>query len=372
MSSIPRRRELRGKNNRIEFLKGCTALFRLLPPNLSHKAAIKVLKYGLVPLPAEPDDPKISIKLWDMKFSNPIGMAAGFDKDSEALDGLFSLGFGFVEVGTVTPKPQKGNPKPNLFRLQTDEALINRLGFPSKGLEEFKFNLERCLTNQRGNFGVNIGVNAKTQDGAKDIERCILQLAQISGYIAINVSCPNMPGLSSWQSGNKLTEIILRAQDALDAASGNRRPPLLVKISPDLNDDEIFEISEIGLKTGLDGFVACNTTAKRQIALSDEQKNEIGGLSGPPLEQSAKRVLVELYKNTSGKIPLISCGGIRDAADVYDRIRKGASLTQLYTALIYNGPGLINEIKSSLTKLMHADGFSKLSDAIGADHLLQK
>ena len=146
----------------------------------------------------------------------------------------------------------------------------------------------------------------------------------------------------------------------------------MVKISPDLNDDEIFEISEIGLKTGLDGFVACNTTAKRKNFLSDEQKTEIGGLSGPPLEQSAKRVLVELYKNTSGKIPLISCGGIRDAADVYDRIRKGASLTQLYTALIYNGPGLINEIKSSLTKLIHADGFSKLSDAIGADHLLQK
>ncbi len=370
--TIPGRGELKGGKSRIEFLKGCAALFRLLPPNLAHKAAIKVLKYGLVPLRVESDDPSIGIKLWDLKFSNPVGMAAGFDKDSEALDGLFGLGFGFVEVGTVTLKAQPGNPKPNLFRLRIDEALINRLGFPSQGLEEFKFNLERCLKNRRGNFGVNIGVNAKTQDGAKDIESCILKLAQISGYITINVSCPNMPGISSLQSGNKLTEIISRAQDALDAASGNRRPPLLVKVSPDLNDEEIFEISEIGLKTGLDGFVACNTTVKRPFNLNDEQKDEIGGLSGPPLVPSAKRVLVELYKNTNGKIPLISCGGIRDAADVYDRIRKGASLTQMYTAFIYNGPGLINEIKSSLTKLLHADGFLKLSDAIGVDHQQKK
>tara|TARA_Y100001934_G_scaffold1300_1_gene1864 strand:+ start:198562 stop:199686 length:1125 start_codon:yes stop_codon:yes gene_type:complete len=352
----------------LDIHKSGTALFRLLPPNLAHKGAIKALKFGLVPKLAGFDDSVLAIKLWDIEFPNPVGMSAGFDKNGEVVDGLIDIGFGFAEAGTVTPLPQPGNPKPNLFRLPDDLALINRLGFPSDGMEAFAANLEKRPPGANGIVGINVGINAGTANATGDIEKGLKKLAHMAGYITINVSCPNTPGLCAWQAGDKLSEMVRCAKATLAEICRERTPPLLVKIGPELDDQGLADVAEVALNAGVDGLIACNTTAERPATLRSEKAMEAGGLSGLPIRQRATGVVSRLYELTGGQIPLIGCGGISTAADAYERIRAGASLLQLYTALIYGGPGLVNDIKRGLAQRLRADGYTKLSDAVGANH----
>jgi len=362
-------RDTKKNKTHIDLMKSGTAMFRMLPANLAHKCAIQALKFGLIPNLKGLDDPILKIRLWDMEFDNPIGMSAGFDKNAEAIKGVSDLGFGFAEIGTVTPFPQKGNPKPNLFRLPEDRALINRLGFPSNGAENFAKNMEKAKNIPLFKLGINIGINTGTSDATGDIDFCLKKLAGYASYIAINVSCPNTPGLSAWQAGDKLSEMVEKAKLTLSQLANEKIPPLLVKIGQELDDKELAAIAKVALNTGIDGLVACNTTAQRPATLRSSCANEVGGLSGSPIRKKATRTLSELYKMTSGKVVLIGCGGISTVDDAYERIKSGASLLQLYTSLIYGGPSLIAEIKEGLSAHLKDDGYTKLSDAVGANHL---
>ncbi len=367
-AAAPRAAQKRSASG-FDILKSGTAFLRLLPPNFAHKTAVKTLKYGLVPKLSGPDDPVLSIKLWDIEFSNPIGMSAGFDKNAEGVDGIMNLGFGFAEAGTVTPLPQPGNPKPNLFRLTEDDALINRLGFPSEGVDVFAANMESRREGATGIVGINVGINTGTADAAGDIEICLQRLAPYASYVTINVSCPNTPGLCAWQAGDKLAEMVGRAKAVLAKGSDDRTPPLLVKIGPELDGDGLSAVADVAMSEDIDGLIACNTTSERPATLRNINASETGGLSGPPLRCQATKVLSDLFVMTQGKIPLIGCGGISTADDAYERIRAGASLLQLYTALIYGGPGLVADIKAGLASRLRADGYKKLSDAVGTNHL---
>lgn len=344
-----------------------TALLRRIPPNMAHKTAIKALRYGLLPPHPRQDDPRLSIRLWGIDFSNPIGMAAGFDKDGEATNGLLGLGFGFAEAGTVTPRPQPGNPRPNLFRLEEDAAVINRLGIPSPGIRVFARNLARLRDRSAGPVGANIGFNSGSDDPLQDVVTSIRTLTSLVDYLVLNVSCPNTPGMCDWQAPEKL-EAFLKAAVAARDESAEDRPPLLVKIAPDLDSTHLRALADVVLGAKIEGIIATNTTTSRPATLRSGKAHELGGLSGPVLFDQSLRNLGELYRLTNGRIPLIGCGGVSSGADAYAKIRAGASLVQLYTALIYGGPRLVDDIKASLLGYLTSDGFDSVIDAVGADH----
>ena len=352
---------------RFDLLRFGTDILRCLPPNLAHKTAVKALRYGLLPPPPAFDDDVLRVSLWGIDFANPIGMAAGFDKNAEAATGLLELGFGFAEVGTVTPEPQRGNPRPNLFRLEEDQAIINRLGFPSDGLDLFAKNLAGRKNRDSGIIGANLGINTGTDDPVGDMVRLVAKLRNLADYLVVNVSCPNAPGLVQWQTADRLAEIVGAADHTLANGEG-KKPPLLVKIAPDLADEDLAVVADVALSVGVDGLIAANTTVARPSSLRSGNAPETGGLSGPALFEPATRVLSTLYRLTGGKLPIIGCGGVASGADAYAKIRAGASLVQLYTALIYGGPGLVREIKQSLAVKLRADGFQSVADAVGADH----
>lgn len=344
-----------------------TALLRRIPPNWAHKTAIKALRYGLLPPQPRQDDPRLSIRLWGIEFANPVGMAAGFDKDGEATNGLLGLGFGFVEAGTVTPRPQPGNPRPNLFRLEEDSAVINRLGIPSPGIKVFADNLKRLRDSSAGPVGANIGFNAGSDDPLQDVVTSVRLLSPLVDYLVLNVSCPNTPGMCDWQAPEKLEAFLTSAVAARDE-SHDLRPPVLVKIAPDLEPSHLCALADIVRGAAIDGVIATNTTVTRPATLRSEKAHEVGGLSGPVLFDQSLGNLRELYRLTGGRIPLIGCGGVSSGKDAYAKIRAGASLIQLYTALIYGGPGLVADIKTSLLGHLRADGFDNLAQAVGADH----
>ena len=369
VSAVMNGRETKKKKTSFDLMKSGTAIFRLLPTNLAHKCAIKALKFGLVPKPAGIEDPILETDIWGMKFINPLGMSAGFDKNAEVINGVSDLGFGFAEIGTVTPFPQEGNPKPNLFRLLEDGALINRLGFPSNGAEKFARNLKNMRDISSFKIGINIGINKGTSDPAGDIDYCLNKLAGYASYVAINVSCPNTPGLCAWQAGDKLAELVEKAKLTLCKLVNEKTPPLLVKIGQELGDDQLAAVSKVALNYGIDGLVACNTTVKRPATLRSNHAKEAGGLSGSPIKKQANQTLSKLYNMTNGKVVLIGCGGISSAKDAYERIKSGASLLQLYTALIYGGPNIITEIKEGLAAHLKEDGYANLSDAVGVNHV---
>lgn len=342
-----------------------TALLRRTPPHFAHRAAIWALKYGFVPRDRTPDAPVLATRVWGMDFTNPLGMSAGFDKDAEALDGLIGVGFGFAEAGTVTPVAQTGNPRPNLFRLADDFGLINRLGFPSCGLDAFEHNLDR-RQNTDAIIGVNVGINTGTDDAIADISAGIARLAAKVSYLVINVSCPNTPGLCVWQEREHLRPLLERAVAVRDGTGA--ATPLLVKISSDLDADGLAVVAETALETRIDGLIAANTSIARASTLRSADRHEAGGISGRPLFEASNRALAQLYRLTEGKLPLVGCGGVSSAADAYAKIRAGASLVQLYTALVYHGPGLVREIKDGLAALLTADGYRSVAEAVGADH----
>lgn len=341
-------------------------LIRLLEPETAHGAALWALKSGLLPRPVKPLDPSLAVELWGMHFPNPIGLAAGFDKDAEVPDAMLRQGFGFVEVGSITPRPQPGNPKPRLFRLSSDAAVINRMGFNNKGAEAARRKLEARVT-RGGIVGVNLGKNKETEDAVTDYVLGVEALARYASYMAINVSSPNTPGLRALQ-GRESLELLLRGvRSALDKVVPENTPPLLLKIAPDLTDEDKADIAAVVLAEKVDGVIATNTTITRPNSLRDTRSREAGGLSGKPVYDLSTRVLSDMYTLTQGKVPLIGVGGVSDAKTAYAKIRAGASLVQLYSAMVYEGPGLVRDILKDLPDLLRADGFSSVAEVVGAD-----
>jgi dihydroorotate dehydrogenase len=305
-----------------------------------------------------------------LTFVNPIGLAAGFDKNGAVVRPMLDLGFGFVEVGTVTPLPQPGNPRPRLFRLTGDRAVINRMGFNNEGAAAMAARLQARVSRgpgaARGILGINLGKNKEQADAAADYVAGVAALGALAEYLVINVSSPNTPGLRALQERTRLEELIARVLAARDALA--RRPPLLLKIAPDLLEEERADIAAVALDSGLDGLVVSNTTVARPAGLDPRHAGEAGGLSGKPLFEASTAVLRDMYRRTEGRLPIIGVGGIASGADAYAKIRAGASLVQLYSALVFEGPGLVRRIKNELAALLMRDGFASVGAAVGVDH----
>ena len=353
-------------------------LLRLLPPETAHGLSIWALGQGLTGGMTGINavcDPLLESRVWGLNFPHPIGLAAGFDKNARALGPLLDLGFAFVEAGTVTPLPQPGNPRPRMFRLTVDEAVINRFGFNSEGLDAFTQRLGVfCDTwSGKGIVGVNLGRNrhsAGTADYASGVSRC----APLADYLVINVSSPNTPGLRDLQTGERLEGLLEQVITARDVAisSGGRRVSLLLKLAPDLALEEREAIAGVIMESaaggsGIDGLIISNTTVSRPGSLRSRHRDEVGGLSGRPLFDLSTEVLRDFHRLTEGKLPLIGVGGVASGRDAYLKIRAGASLVQLYTAFAYHGPALIWRIREELGDLLREDGVSSVTEAIGAD-----
>ncbi len=352
----------------IDFLyRAVRPSLRLVDPETAHKLAIRALAAGMPLGGAEPDDPVLACRVLGLALPNPLGLAAGFDKNAEAPDALLRLGFGHVEVGTVTPRPQPGNPRPRLFRLREDEAVINRYGFNSEGLEP----LVRRAAARKGRggiVGINVGKNKETTDEVVDFVTGIRAVAPYADYLVVNVSSPNTPGLRDLQGRASMERLIRAALAARAEVVAGPMPPLLVKLAPDLDDAGLSDTAEVALASGIDGLIMGNTTISRPSSLTSTHRSETGGLSGKPLRELSTRRLAELYRRTGGRVPLIGAGGVSSGADAYAKIRAGASLVQLYSALVFEGPGLVGRIKRDLASLLRRDGFGSVADAIGADH----
>jgi dihydroorotate dehydrogenase len=339
-------------------------LLRLLPPETAHRATLRLLRMAKPLLSAAPaDDPRLQVRAFGLTFPNPLGLAAGFDKDAEVPEAMLKLGFGFVECGTVTPRPQPGNPRPRLFRLKEDRAVINRMGFNNAGMESAASRLTR--RRQSGITGINIGANKDSADRIADYRAAFARLAPLADYVAVNVSSPNTPGLRTLQNRDELERLLgaLREERSRQTA----RKPLLLKIAPDLGDDALADVAAVTLAFEVDGIIATNTTIERPPSLSGSNAREAGGLSGAPLFARSTAVLKALRARLGDRVALVGAGGIGSGAEAYAKIRAGATLVQLYTALSYQGPGLVPWIKHDLLALMARDGFTSISQAIGAD-----
>ncbi len=333
----------------------------------AHYLSLISLKLGLYPRYIKRPDPILKSKLWDLEFPTPLGVAAGFDKNAEVFDPLLKLGFGFVETGTVTPLAQIGNDKPRMFRLPEDSGLINRLGFNNKGLGYYTRNIMRwCNQDGNGVIGVNIGKNANTKDDISDFVAGVTALSDYASYLVINISSPNTPGLRDLQSRINLKKLLDSVILAREISA--KHPPLLIKMAPDLSDIEITDIAEVAIETNIDGIIVSNTTIERPNTLKNINKLEKGGLSGGPLFEMSTELLRNMYRLTDGKIPLIGVGGISNGVQAYAKIRAGASLIQLYSAMVYQGPRIALVIAEELASLIKKDHFSSMSEAIGADH----
>lgn len=338
-------------------------LLRRLEPERAHALTVKALKAGVVPRPPVPHDPILRQRLWGLDFPNPVGMAPGFDKHAEVPDALLALGFGFVEIGGVTPRPQPGNPKPRLFRLTEDEAIINRLGFNSDGVAAVARRL--AARRRRGIVGANLGKNKDSTDGAEDFVQGVTALRPHVDYLVVNVSSPNTPGLRALQSKAQLADIVQRVRAVLAAHA--KAPPLLLKIAPDITQEDKRDIAAVALSNGIAGLIVANTTVARPATLKSPHAAEPGGLSGRPLFEMTTAMLKEMYALTGGKLPLIGSGGISSGHDAYVKIRAGASLVQFYSALVFKGPHLVADICRDLAALLRKDGFKSVADAVGAD-----
>lgn len=333
-----------------------------IDPERAHGLALKALRTGLVPLAGEVTSPRLQCTLAGLQMSNPVGLAAGFDKNAEALDPLTRAGFGFIEVGAATPRPQGGNPKPRLFRLKDDRAVINRFGFNNDGMEVIARRLG--ARPERGVIGLNLGANKDSSDRAEDFARVLSRCGAHLDFATVNVSSPNTEKLRDLQGAAALSALL---DGVMEARQWLPKPiPVFLKIAPDLNADELAEIADVALASGLSGIIATNTTLSRD-GLTSAHKDEKGGLSGAPLFEKSTRVLAQLSKLTEGKIPLIGVGGISNANEAYAKLRAGASAVQLYSALVYGGLSLAAEIARGLDGLLEKDGFSSVAEAVGTD-----
>ena len=358
----------------LDFYKLIRPVLMSMDPEKAHSHVIGAMKFCLkhrmLRVKKKDDDPILRCRVWNRSFDNPIGLSAGFDKNAEVIDAILGMGFSFVEVGAITPHPQGGKLKPRLFRLPEDEAVINRFGFPNEGLEKISERLSKRASDRRkqaGFVGANIGPNDDTDDRLNDYVQCIEQLTRIVDYFVVNVSCPNTAGLRDLQKPEVLSELLSKLKAARDGENNESPPPILVKISPDLNTQQIADIAEVMLSSRIDGVIATNTTTDRSQGLKSEHSEEEGGLSGRPLFEKSTEKLREMYCLTRGEIPLIGLGGVRSGRDAYIKIRSGASLVQLYTALVYQGPALVSRIKIELANLLQKDGFANIQEAVGVD-----
>jgi len=332
-----------------------------MDPEDAHRMTLKLLKTGLGPRYAC-DNPALETALFGLKFPNPLGLAAGFDKEAEVIAPLFRMGFGFVEAGTVTPQPQPGNPRPRVFRDVANESVINRMGFPGGGLDAFEKNFRAFRKKYPGLIaGANIGINKDTAAPVAAYKTGLARLAPISSYIAVNVSSPNTAGLRDLQAKEQL-DALLSALMELRRASPT---PLLLKVAPDLTPAQREDIAALAVAHKIDGLIVSNTTVARPEALAPALREEKGGLSGKLLRDAATGIIRDFHRLTSGGVPIVGVGGISSAADAYEKIKAGASLVQVYTGLIYQGPVLVKRILEGLPPLLARDGFKNISEAVG-------
>ena len=337
-------------------------LFKL-DPETTHDLAIKSLKFNYLPRKMfEVEDEQIlNIELLGKNFPNPIGLAAGFDKSGEVYNSLLKFGFGFIEIGTVTPLKQFGNPKPRIFRLEDDGALINRLGFNNDGIEIIKNRIKS--EKKKGIVGINIGPNKNTKDQKNDFCIGLKNFFDIADYITVNISSPNTEGLRDFHDQEKLEDLLL----ALNKIKSENKIniPLLLKISPDIKDNHISEIADTAIKNDISGIILTNTTNSNKDKLISDFKKEEGGLSGEPLQQISTNMIKKFYKQLNGKIPIIGVGGVNSGKSAYEKIIAGASLLQLYTGLVYKGPSIVKNIKKELIQILKVEGLNNIKDAIG-------
>ena len=334
-----------------------------LDPETAHDLAIKSLKFNLIPNKVfeVEEEEMLKIELFGKNFQNPIGLAAGFDKNAEAYNSLLKLGFGFVEVGTVTPLKQYGNPKPRIFRLEDDEALINRLGFNNDGMETIRNRIKS--EGKKGILGVNIGPNKDTKDQKNDFCLGLKNFFDIADYITVNISSPNTEGLRDFHNQNQL-------QDLLSALNKTKREnktniPLLLKVSPDIKENHISEIASLAIKNDISAIILTNTTIGNRENLASENKKEEGGLSGEPIQELSTNIIKQFYKELNGKFFIIGVGGVNSGKSAYEKIIAGASLLQLYTGFVYKGPTTAKDIKKELIQILKSEGIKNVREAIG-------
>jgi len=330
-----------------------------LDPERAHSLALRALRVGWPRVAAPPDHPALAISVLGHTFGNPIGLAAGFDKNAAAAFALMRMGFGFVETGTVTPRPQAGNPKPRIFRLADDRAIINRLGFNNMGLDAYSGNLAR-LSSRTIPLGANVGINKEAADPVRDYPALIAAVAPLVDYAVINVSSPNTPGLRDLQ-GEAQLQAILTAVRAVP-----RRPPILVKIAPDLSPDGLESVVETCVTQQVQGLIIGNTTLSRPKGLASSHASQAGGLSGAPLQALSTALLAQASLLARGRLVLIGAGGVFTGRDVLTKIQAGASLVQLYTSFAFLGPALLPRLKAELLSALRQDGFQTVQDAVGA------
>ncbi len=343
-------------------------LVRCLDPERAHRLAIHALRLGLAPrAPLPGADPSLRTEVFGLEFPNPVGLAAGFDKSAEAWAPLLGLGCGFIEIGTLTPRPQVGNPKPRVFRLSEDEAAINRYGFNNDGLD---VGLGRLRNRDRsaGIVGINVGINKDYEDQAGDFAFAIGRAAPLADYLTVNVSSPNTPGLRDLQAADQLAALLSGVIKARDAASDpENRPPLLLKIAPDLSRDMVHDIVEISAGHGVAAIIVANTTLGRPEGLKSRHRGEAGGLSGAPLFHHSTQVLAWAYLAAASRMPIVGAGGVDGPDTAYAKLRAGASLVQIYTALIYKGPTLFRAVTEGLARRIEIDGHASVRDVVGLD-----
>ena len=332
-------------------------------PETAHNLAIKSLKFNFVPniLDNDKNNPLFNTKLFNKDLENPIGMAAGFDKNAEVYNSLFKLGFGFVEVGTITPLKQYGNPKPRVFRLVEDEALINRLGFNNLGAQNIA---ERIKSNkQTGLLGVNIGPNKDSENRLRDYVECLKIFHHTADYITINISSPNTEDLRSFHEQTKLNELLQTINK--EKKNLNSKVPIAVKVSPDIDDQEVNKITEVLLSNDIKAVIISNTSDASRDSLSNIQKHQKGGLSGKPIEKKSLTLISKFYKILNGRIKIIGVGGVDSGKSAYEKFLAGASYVQLYTGMVFKGPNIVNMIKKELKELLIRDGVKNFTEIIG-------
>jgi len=334
-----------------------------IEPEKAHKLSIVLINkyFAKMPLSSNYLDKNLYQKIFNLSFDNPLGLAAGFDKNAEIYNQVDKFGFGFTEIGTITPKPQEGNLKPRVFRLIQDKAIINRLGFPNEGMDEITKKMKKSIP--KGICGVNIGPNKENATSIDDYLLCFDQFFELASYIAINISSPNTPKLRSLHNNEKITELI----DAIKKRRAEKKSnvPIILKVSPDIEEDKIEGICNILLEKSMDGVILTNTTIRNKNSLSSEHRIQDGGLSGEPLNEISNKIIQKFYLRLGRSIPIIGAGGVSSGATAYEKIKSGASLLQLYTALIYEGPYVAKKINKELSNLIKLNGYNNISEVIG-------
>jgi dihydroorotate dehydrogenase len=337
----------------------------------AHRLTLKALKTGLIPCSSIVKNKALQVNLWNRQFPNPVGMAAGFDKNAEVIYPVLKMGFGFIEIGGVTPHSQNGLPKPRIFRDIPNKAIINRMNFPNLGMDAIKENIAGFLERKprpEGLVGIQIAKGENQEDAAKDFVTLIRNLGPMADYITFNISCPNTPGLRDLQSRDMLLSLSEKILNERAKSCGVNPPPVVVKLSPDLNDEQKQQLAEAVAESGLDGVILTNTSAQRPKHLNPKFAERPGGLSGAPIKDKATQTIHDFYRITNGKVPIIGLGGISSGDDAYDKIKAGASLVQLYTGLVYKGPDLIHDINVRLLQRLKEDGLKHISEATGLAH----